>query len=60
MHEIYKLFLARTLILGLLHVMLGRKLMDANSMVQQADTVPWQDFQRSRVVHKFCPLTPIA
>ena len=40
MHEIYKLFLARTLILGLLHVMLGRKLMDANSMVQQADTVP--------------------
>ena len=40
MHEIYKLFLARTLILGLLHVMLERKLMDANSIVQQADTVP--------------------
>ena len=54
MHGIYRHFLA---LFGVQpHVMLGRKLMDvANSVFQEADTVPWQDFQRSRVVHKFYP-----
>ena len=54
MHGIYKHFLALFEVQP--HVMLGRKLMYvANSVIQEADTVPWQDFQRSRVLHKFYP-----
>lgn len=53
-HGLYKHFLA---LFGVQpHVMLGRKLVGvANSVVQEVDTVPWQHFQRSCVVHKFYP-----